>query len=356
MLPRPDILRALLALVLLTAAPAGESRDRYDLVLVLRGSLFAQLAWGGMQAAAEALPGRPEVALTGPEVWDTALEAAVLSDRLALRPRGVVLMAAGEGRLLAPSIATAAAGGVPVITFDSDAPASARLAFVGTSNRRAGQLAGETMAAWLREHPGGGSIGVSHLPGPAHLDERLRGFTETLAELAPDIAVHVIDDGGAPDQAAAASLIRAMLAAHPDMRGVFCIHGNSGPAAAQAVRESGRSGTCAVLAFDLQQPVVDGLQDGSIRATVVQDPWLMGFIGMVLAERAARLPPTAGDSAWPITTLRAFLATHGDLPQELAQRLRAVLDGSPANGPLLETPVKILDGAAARSLPRTLKR
>ena len=202
-------------------------------------------------------------------------------------------MTAGEASALVPAIDRAIAAKIPVITFDSDSPASKRLAFVGTNNYNAGWTAGKAMAEWLG---GKGEVGISTFPGPDHLKRRVDGFTDALRELAPNvrIAATVNDEG---DVARAESQITAMLQANPGISGIFCAHGNPGPGAAAAVRNLGRQGQIQIMAFDFATPVIELIESGEIKGTVGQNPYLMGYMGMLLAYAARH--PTDVPSARP---------------------------------------------------------
>ena len=276
-----------------TAGTAGTVRqERYAAVVFLSGSEFFNWAYAGMRDAARLLGPHVQVELQGPAEWDASLEARSLEQLTARKIDGVVLTA-GEANALIPAIDRAVAAGIPVITFDSDSPGSTRLAFVGTDNYNAGWAAGKAMAEWLG---GAGRVGVSTFPGPDHLKKRLDGFTAALARFAPGITIAaVVNDEG--DVAKAETQITAMLQADPGITGIFCAHGNPGPGAAAAVRNLGRQGKVQILAFDFGTPVIELIESGEIKGTVGQNPYLMGYMSMLLAYSARH--PTEVPSGRP---------------------------------------------------------
>jgi ribose transport system substrate-binding protein len=182
---------------------------------------------------------------------------------------------------MVPSIDAAIEAMIPVITFDSDAPESKRLTFVGTQNYQAGYKAGEAMAEWLG---GQGKIAASTFPGPDHLARRLQGFKDALAANAPDIEVIEINDEGKVD--VAETQLTAALQADPTITGIFGVHGNPGPGAAAAVRTTGMEGKVQIMAFDFGMPVIELIDKGEIKATVGQNPYLMGYTSMMLCYGA----------------------------------------------------------------------
>jgi ribose transport system substrate-binding protein len=301
---RTSVLAGLLAAIALAPSACGRSgttpggtpgtvrQERYAAVVFLSGSEFFNWAYAGMRDAARLLGPHVQVELQGPAEWDASLEARSLEQLTARKTDGVVLTA-GEANALIPAIDRAVAAGIPVITFDSDSPGSTRLAFVGTDNYNAGWAAGKAMAEWLG---GAGRVGVSTFPGPDHLKKRLDGFTAALARFAPGITIAaVVNDEG--DVAKAETQITAMLQADPGITGIFCAHGNPGPGAAAAVRNLGRTGKVQILAFDFGTPVIELIESGEIKGTVGQNPYLMGYMSMLLAYSARH--PTEVPSGRP---------------------------------------------------------
>lgn len=256
------------------------AEESYGMVVFLKGSEFFNWCFAGMTDAAKAIGPHVSVELQGPAEWDATLEARSIDQLVAKRTNGV-LVTAGDAATLIPSIDKATAAGVPVITFDSDSSLSERLAFVGTNNYNAGYAAGKAMAEWL---DGQGHIGISTFPGPSHLAERVEGFQTALADFGPAIKTSIVNDEG--DVVKAETQLTALLQANPDINGIFGAHGNPGPGAAAAVRTLGLEGKVDIMAFDFGMPVIELIEKGEIRGTVGQNPYLMGYMAMILAYSA----------------------------------------------------------------------
>jgi len=262
-------------------AQTGElEQETYGMVVFLKGSEFFNWCYAGMVDAAKAIGPHVKVELQGPAEWDATLEARAIDQLVAKRINGV-LVTAGDAATLIPAINKATAAGVPVITFDSDSPDSDRLAFVGTNNYSAGYEAGKSMAEWLN---GKGHIGISTFPGPDHLQKRVEGFKDALANYGPAIKTSIVNDEG--DVVKAETQLTALLQANPDINGVFAAHGNPGPGAAAAVRTLGLEGKVAIMGFDFGMPVIELIENGEIQGTVGQNPYLMGYMAMILAYSA----------------------------------------------------------------------
>ncbi len=277
----------LIVLVLLVGAIApvaaqDEPAETYGMVVFLKGSEFFNWAYAGMVDAAALVGPNVETQLLGPAEWDASLEAREIEQLLARGVNGIVATA-GDAQTMNSSIDRAIEAGIPVVLFDSDAPESDRLSFVGTNNYNAGCEAGKAVAEWRGDEA---VVGVSTFPGPDHLARRVQGFEDCLLAAAPGATIaQVVNDEGKVDRAETA--ITAMLQANPEVNVIFAAHGNPGPGAAAAVRNLGLQGQVDIMGFDFGLPVLELIQSGEIRATVGQNPYLMGYMSMLMAYSAA---------------------------------------------------------------------
>lgn len=277
-----------------TAEPASQTDEReeelYGMVVFLKGSEFFNWAYKGMVDAAAAIGPHVKTELQGPAEWDASLEARAIDELVARGAKGI-LATAGDATAMDSSINAAIAEGIPVVLFDSDAPASDRIVFVSTNQYSAGYAAGRDMAEW-----GVTKVAISTFVGPSHLQLRVDGFTDALNEFSPDTEiVQIVNDEGKVEVAEAQ--LTAALEANPDIDGIFASHGNPGPGAAAAVRNTGLEGQVQIMGFDFGLPVIELIESGEIKATVAQNPYLMGYTAMLIAYGAAH--PTEVESTNP---------------------------------------------------------
>ncbi len=259
----------------------GPAAEIYGMVAFLKGSEFFNWSYAGMRDAARRLGSQVQTEYHGPVEWDASLEARAIEELIERGVAGLVVTA-GDANILVSAIDKAIKAGIPVITFDSDSPASQRLSFVGTDNYQAGFEAGRTIVDWLQ---GQGQVAVSTFPGPDHLVKRLKGFEAALAQFGPDIKlVALVNDDGKTEKAE--TQFTALLRANPQIDAVFAAHGNPGPGVAAAVQKVGLAGKVSIMAFDFALPVIELVEKGVIRATVGQNPYLMGYQSMMLAYAA----------------------------------------------------------------------
>jgi ribose transport system substrate-binding protein len=200
---------ALLALVLASppvplavAAPRdlkidviGKSSSNFVFLPARRGAEDAA------QALSRKLGVRIEVAWLTPDQEDAAAQAAAVR-RAATQRSDAVLIACSDASVLTPAINEAAAAGVAVMTFDSDAPASRRFAFYGADDADVGEKVMAEVAGLLS---GRGRIAVlAGNPSAPNLKARAEAVRRTAARYPGVEIVEVVQHVETPQDAAAA--------------------------------------------------------------------------------------------------------------------------------------------------------
>ncbi|MEQ8208951.1 MAG: substrate-binding domain-containing protein [Lacipirellulaceae bacterium] len=170
-----------------------------------------------------------------------------------------------------------------VVTFDSDAPLSERLYYVGTSNFRAGRIAHKLVREAV---PDGGKVAVfiSNLT-KSNTKERKLGYEEAEVKANQKVdndgdgpnwetVVYAIDEGS---EAKTKENLAKALEENPDLDCVVGMNGYHGALLLQALKEAGKLGELKIIAFDAAEETLDGVAEGNIHATIAQDPYLYGY-------------------------------------------------------------------------------
>ncbi len=159
-----------------------------------------------------------------------------------------------------------------LITQDSDAPTSERALYVGTDNVAAGRQAGELIKEAL---PNGGKImlfvGKSDARNAA---ERAQGIKEALQGSKVEIIDTRTDD---TDRARAKTNAADTLVKYSDIAALVGLWSYNGPAILNAVKEAGKAGQVKIVCFDEEDETLAGVKEGTIFATVVQQPYEFGY-------------------------------------------------------------------------------
>ena len=160
-----------------------------------------------------------------------------------------------------------------LITFDSDAPLSNRLLYIGTNNYEAGRALGGEIVKLL---PAGGTIAV--FVGTFSADNAAQRF-KGLQDAISGHNIEVVDkreDG--TDRAKARSNVEDIVNAHRDLSLVAGLWSYNGPAIAAALQSLGKKGKVLAAVFDEESGTLQAVADGTIACTVVQKPFQFGYL------------------------------------------------------------------------------
>lgn len=172
---------------------------------------------------------------------------------------------------------------VNLITQDSDAPESQRLCYLGSNNYDLGKAAGELIKTTL---PNGGKIMlfVGRIDAQNAQDRR-KGIEDTLAGSNITILGTRTDE---TDRAKAIANVQDTLVANPDVACLVGLWSYNGPAILNGVRDSGKLGQVKIVAFDEEPETLQGIVDGHIEGTIVQQPFLFGYESVKLLAQLAK--------------------------------------------------------------------
>ena len=170
-----------------------------------------------------------------------------------------------------------------VFTQDSDAPQSERAAYVGTDNVAAGRQAGTLIKEAI---PEGGKIMLFVGKSDArNAQERTQGIREALQGSNVEIIDVRTDD---TDRVRAKSNVSDTLVRYPEVKALVGLWSYNGPAIVNALKEAGKTGQVKIVAFDEEDETLAGVRDGSIYATVVQQPYEFGYQAIKMMAQAAK--------------------------------------------------------------------
>jgi ribose transport system substrate-binding protein len=167
-----------------------------------------------------------------------------------------------------------------LICCDSDAPASKRVAYIGTDNEAAGVQAGDMIKECL---PNGGKIMlfVGHADAQNAVD-RANGIKKALEGSNIQIIDTRTDD---TDAVRAQKNAEDTLVKYPDIACLVGLWNYNGPAILNAVRSAGKAGKVKIVCFDDEEDTLSGIASGDIYGTVVQNPFKFGEESITRMEK-----------------------------------------------------------------------
>ena len=210
------------------------------------------------------------------EIQDPDLVYQHLSNIDVSRFDGLVINSAGSrtDALIDQFIAK----GVPVITFNNDAPETKRLFYVGSNPREAGMMGGELMSMLLG---GRGNVTVlGNFSRATPFVDRFSGFCEYLLPAFPDIHMYPCSEGNKYSEIASQSLIE-LLTRIPDINGVFCTGHTATIGAINALKEMNRKDII-LIGFDVSDQTISALEENWCNALLFQDPYKQGYMAIQL--------------------------------------------------------------------------
>jgi len=171
--------------------------------------------------------------------------------------------------------------GKVVITIDSDGQKDARRAYIGTNNRKAGEVAGR-VARTLRPQ-GGRTVAFVGTASAANAKERREGFFVGAGAAFEKDKGELFEDG--TDFSRAQSNIQTAISKYPDV-GVFLglWSYNAHYIAEEVAKFPELRKKATIVTFDLDELAGDDLTKGEIDATVCQNPYQMGYLGVRLLK------------------------------------------------------------------------
>ncbi|MEO6601209.1 MAG: substrate-binding domain-containing protein [Polyangiaceae bacterium] len=175
-----------------------------------------------------------------------------------------------------------------LLTFDSDAAKSNRLLYIGTNNYEAGKVLGGQIVKLL---PNGGKIAV--FVGTFAADnaaQREHGIEDAIAGHGITVVDKREDN---TDRARARSNVEDIVNARHDLNMVVGLWNYNGSAIAAALEGLGKKGSVLAAVFDEDEGTLDGIDHGTIQVTVVQKPFMFGY----LASKWMHDLATKGDAA-----------------------------------------------------------
>jgi ribose transport system substrate-binding protein len=195
-----------------------------------------------------------------------------------------------------------------LITYDSDCPIAQRLCFIGTDNYDAGRMVGQQIRHAV---PDGGEVIIcvgslekdnGHRRRQGVIDELLDRPFEPARSMDPIDAplkgpkytiVATLVDGINADRAT--QLAAAAIDKHPNVKCFAGLFASNAPAILKALAQKNKLGKIQVVGFDFNEETLAGIEAGNVHATIMQDPYTIGYETVrILADLArgnrSRLP------------------------------------------------------------------
>jgi ribose transport system substrate-binding protein len=282
-----------------TAAPAAAAASSGktigpDTYIPIISKGFQHQFWQSVKAGAEKAATQFNVKITfeGPEteaMVDKQVE--MLQTALDKKPAAICL-AALDSKAMTPLLEKAKAQGIPIIGFDSGVDSDIPATTAATDNVAAAALAADKMAE-LIGNTGEVAVIVHDQTSRTGIDRR-DGFVNQMKSKHPN--VNIVDvQYGAGDQLKSTEIAKAMIQAHPNLKGMFGANEGSMVGVMNGVKEMGKEGKIVMVGYDAGKQLLDEIRSGVVAGAITQDPIGIGFKCVESAVKAIKgetLPKT----------------------------------------------------------------
>lgn len=248
------------------AAPISITVVYHDL-----GIEFGQVIKAGAMAAGKELG--IKVDFVGPIGIKVDEEVAFVEDAITTKVSGLAVSNV-NGEALNPVIDKAMAAGIPVVTFNSEAAGSKRIAFFGQNLVQSGRVEADI----LKEYMGakGKILIITGEAAASWSQDRERGAREGIAKY-PNIQIINTVSTGWEEQAQYAAIENA-IRANPDLTGILTLDAATTPATGRALTRLNKAGSIKHVGFDLVPETLDNIKAGATNASLSQDPYKQGYL------------------------------------------------------------------------------
>ena len=267
------------------------------------GNWFTDAVGNGVKKAATAAGVRLLAADGG---WDGYTQATQIED-FVTQSVDAILVVPWDPASIASAVEAADAAGIPVLAIDRTVEGAPIASLIASDSVTGSRMAGEYLFKAM-----GGSGKVIEVQGdPAWTTPRAEGFKQAL-DAAPSITL-AGQDNVFGDPNVAKSVTGILLKANPDVTGAFAHTDDMAVGAAAAIADRGLTDKVKLVGFDGSPDGLVAVRDGSLAATVAQQPMLMGQKAVETAIQAA-----AGEAVDGFVPVETVLVTSANVDQFLA--------------------------------------
>jgi ribose transport system substrate-binding protein len=287
-----------------TGSSSASSGKHYKMTLLagVKGDEFYITMNCGAQAEAKKLG--VSLDFQGPDQFDAGLQTPIVNAVAAAKPDALLVAPTDSKAMYTPIRQVADAGSKVVLVDTTLDQADFAVSQIASDNEAAGRAAADALAKLIG---GKGKVFVVNVkPGISTTDLRGKGFQEEAKKIGLTYLGQDFDNDQ-PDQAAA--IVKAQLAKHPDLKGVFATNLFSAEGSATGAREAGSK--IKIVGFDAGPKQVQDLQQGIVQALIAQQPAKIGADGVDQAYAALTGKSTTKQIPTGTTTItKANLASQ----------------------------------------------
>lgn len=193
-----------------------------------------------------------------------------------------LLVAADDPKKISSTIEDAKARSVKIIYVDSAAYEEA-IVTLSSDNYQAGIAAGHAMLSELEKQGiTSGLIGIVSVAAKQNTQLREEGFRKVIQEDNKFTLLETVNTNG--DVEVSHEAANLLIQKHKDLVGIFGTNQTTSEGVGYAIKEA--NNRIVGIGFDKTDTMLQLLNDGNLKALIVQNPFTMGYLGMAEAVAA----------------------------------------------------------------------
>lgn len=253
--------------ILILSCQSGESQGNKATVglsvSTLNNPFFVSLSEGAKQKAKELNINLSVVNASD----DTAKQTSDIEDLISKNVQ-VIIVNPVDSDAVAPAVLDAINANIPVISVDRGVNGVEVTSAISSDNVAGARLAGEYLIELIGENSKVAElIGI---PGATATIDRGKGFHQSA-----DGKLNIVASQTANfNRAEGLTVMENILQANPDIKGIFAHNDEMALGALEAVESLGKD--IVIIGFDATDDAIYAVQNGTMKATVAQQPELMG--------------------------------------------------------------------------------
>ena len=274
-----------------TPAGGGGSAGVLQIAVIPKGTTheyWKSIHAGALKAEEElgAKGTKINVLWKGPEREDDRNGQVTIVETFLTQKVNAIVLAPLDSQALAAPVHAAAGHKIPVVIIDSGLNGSDWVSFDATDNEKGGELGGEQLAKVMNGK--GRVLLLPYAQGSASTEARETGFLTAMKKY-PGITLLSTNQYGGPTTDTAYKTSENLLTRYGSQTdGVFASNESNTRGMRLALKDKGLLGKVKFVGFDAAQDLVTALGANELQGLVVQNPFKMGYTGVMTAVDAAQ--------------------------------------------------------------------
>jgi ribose transport system substrate-binding protein len=300
--------------LILTGCSQPDESGKLEIAVIPKGTtheFWKSIHAGALKAASET---GVEVIWMGPQREDDRQLQIQVVQNFISREVDAIVLAPLDARSMVRPVEAAVSRNIPVVIIDSGLESDAQSSFVATNNFEGGRECARRLAEIMDYK--GNAIMLRMQEGAASTTEREEGFLAEIREIAPEINLLSTNQYAGATMEKALQVSQNLLNRFPEVEGIFTPNESSTQGMLRALQTAGRAGDIHHVGFDNNDVLLEALETGVIDGLLLQDPFDMGYRGVMTAVAVLN-----GEPVEQQVDTRMMMITPDNMNEPVAQDL-----------------------------------